>query len=206
MLIVGIVGGIASGKSVVSACFEEKGAIVLDADRAGHKVLQEPSVCDQIRNIWGDSVFQSDGQVDRKRLGQIVFALQGGEKELAKLEQITHPRIKQILEEQIGRHSQEGVYPVAILDAPILLKAGWDKFCDLIVFVDSSFENRLARAQQRGWTRSDLERREASQTPLDQKRSRADLTVTNDGTLESVKQQVSRIWDRLVAGSPSVDA
>lgn len=205
MLIVGIVGGIASGKSVVSGCFEEKGAFVLDADRAGHEVLRQQDVRDQIRNIWGDSVFQMDGQVDRKRLGQIVFARQGGGEELVKLERITHPEIKQLLEDQIQHLLSEGEYPLAILDAPVLFKAGWDQFCNSIVFVESSYENRLARAQQRGWSQAEFDQRESSQVPLDQKRSRADYTVTNDDSIDSVIQQVARIWNQLLPDVESED-
>lgn len=197
MLIIGIVGGIASGKSVVSACFKARGAFVLDADRAGHEVLRLREIRDQVRNIWGDSVFQTDGQVDRRKLGQIVFALQGGETELAKLEAITHPLIKKRLSEQIEQLRQEEKHPVAILDAPVLFKAGWDGFCDLILFVESSDENRLNRATQRGWTRSEFEQREASQVSLELKRSRSNYVVVNNDSLESVDHQVDQIWSEL---------
>lgn len=199
MLIIGIVGGIASGKSVVAGCFEEWGAIVLDADRAGHEVLQRTDVREQIRNLWGDSVFHSDGQVDRKQLGKVVFARQGGEQELARLEQITHPRIRELLNQQIEDQKATGQARVAILDAPLLLEAGWDQMCDLIVFVESSDQQRIARARQRGWSRSDFEQREASQLSLDEKRSRADYTIQNDDSLDSVRLQVARIWNEIIA-------
>lgn len=198
MLIIGIVGGIASGKSVVSGCFEALGAAVLDADRVGHQVLEQEDIRDQIRNTWGDSVFQKDGQVDRKKLGQIVFAFQGGEAELARLEAITHPRIKKLLKEQIQRLRQTNTHPLAILDAPVLFKAGWDGFCDAIIFVDSSYEKRLARAIERGWTENEFQQRESSQEPLEVKRSKTDYTIENNGSLESLRQQVARIWKQIL--------
>ena len=198
MLIVGIAGGIASGKSAVSACFEKLGGVVLDADRAGHQVLHLDSVCDQIRNIWGDSVFQENGQVDRKALGKIVFDPRSGENELIKLEQITHPLIRQSLENQIRELKKSGEFPVAILDAPVMFKAGWDGFCDFIVFVESSYDNRLSRAIQRGWSQSEFDRRESLQASIEYKKSKANWIVRNNGSRIEIQEQVSLIWRELL--------
>ena len=198
MLIVGIAGGIASGKSAVSACFEAQGAQVLDADRAGHKVLCLDTVCDQIRNIWGNSVFQKDGQVDRQALGKIVFDPESGHDELIKLETITHPLIKQTLENQIRELDNSGEFPVAILDAPVMFKAGWDSFCDFIVFVESSYDNRLARAIQRGWSQSEFDRRESLQASIEYKQSKANWVVRNNGSRIEIQEQVSLIWRELL--------
>ena len=198
MLIVGIVGGIASGKTAVSARFEEFGACVLDADRVGHQVLDLVSVRDQIRNIWGDSVFHVDGKVDRKKLGKIVFDPIGGETELSKLENITHPLIKQILENQVRelKHSKE--FPVAVLDAPVMFKAGWNQFCDFIIFIDSCREERLKRSTQRGWSQTEFERREASQVSIELKQSKADWIIRNEGSMDGLRQQAYNIWNQLL--------
>ena len=178
---------------------------MLDADRAGHQVLDQGAVRNQIRNIWGDRVFQEDGKVDRKQLGRIVFEPLNGPKELDRLEEITHPLIRGLLERQVQELKASGQFPVAILDAPVMFKAGWDRFCDSIIFVETSKANRLQRARERGWTDEEFERREAAQVSIESKKARSDWTVQNDGSLEETKHQVSLIWQELMAGSSRAD-
>lgn len=199
MLIIGVVGGIASGKSLVSASFEELGAIVLDADRTGHQVLDLPEVRQQLRGIWGDSVFREDGSVDRKKLGGIVFHPTDGETELSKLEQITHPLIRNILEDQVKKLNQSGEFPVAILDAPVMFKAGWNDFCDQIVFVESNEADRCRLATERGWSELEFARREASQVSIEIKRAKSDWIVLNGGSIEDLRDQVAQLWANLVS-------
>lgn len=198
MLIIGIVGGIASGKSAVAASFKELGAFVLDADRAGHQVLHLAAVRDQIRNTWGSSVFQENGDVDRKQLGAIVFHPTDGQSELPKLEQITHPLIKESLVNQVRTLKESGEFSVAVLDAPVMFKAGWNDFCDYIVFVESRTDDRLNRALQRGWTKAEFERRESAQVSIDWKRKKSDWIIRNEGSLSDLKDQVSQIWQILM--------
>ncbi|MEC9091815.1 MAG: dephospho-CoA kinase [Planctomycetota bacterium] len=198
MLIVGIVGGIASGKSAVSATFEEFGAFVLDADRIGHQVLDLEIVRDQIRDIWGNSVFRLDGKVDRTQLGKVVFDPVGGETELSKLENISHPLIGQILANQIQELKRSGEFPIVVLDAPVMFKAGWNQFCDFIIFVDSCKENRLRRSIQRGWSQAEFTRRETSQVSIELKQAKANWIIRNEGSLANLKQQASLVWDQLL--------
>lgn len=195
--LIGIVGGIASGKSFVARALEKLGAGRLDADAAGHEVLREPHVEAALRRRWGSEVFAPDGGIDRRLLAKRVFGNSpDAADDLAYLEQLTHPRIA-------GRLLEQATALVAtdkttlILDAPVLLKAGWDRFCTHLLFVDSSLENRLRRAAERGWKPGELEAREALQEHLEQKRRLADLFVSNDGTAEETEAEVARLWSEL---------
>ena len=152
MRIIGLLGGIASGKSFVAEEFRQLGAAVLDADRVGHEVLRLPAIKEAVRHQFGPQVLNSTGEVERKALGKIVFVpVPDGPRQLAILEQITHPEIRRRLNEQVEQLEADGV-PLAVLDAPVLLKAGWGDVCDALVFVDCDKALRRSRAVERGWT------------------------------------------------------
>lgn len=199
MLIVGLLGGVASGKSLVARQLCDLGAGLLDGDRAGHEVLQLPEIERQVRELWGDAVVSLDGRINRKALGKIVFAPPpDGPRELRRLEQLTHPEIGVRLRLQADQLARSG-RKVAVLDAPVMLKAGWDTFCDRIVFVDAPHEVRLARAIGRGWNQEDFAAREAAQESLEVKRAHADTVIDNSGSPEHVQAQVERFWQSLVS-------
>jgi dephospho-CoA kinase len=199
MKIIGLLGGIASGKSLVARQFCELGAGLLDGDRAGHEVLRLPEVKQLVRERWGQSVFAADGEVDRKALGRIVFdASSEGRSELEYLEKITHSRIGRRLRQQTADLAAQG-RAAAVLDAPVMLKAGWDAFCDHIVFVEAPEEVRRARALARGWSQEDIARRESVQEPLEVKRARAEFVIDNSGTPEQTRKQVERLWGSLAS-------
>ena len=198
MDIIGLLGGIASGKSYVAEQFRRLGADVLDADRVGHEVLQSVPICAAIRNHFGGTVFGEDGQVDRKALGRIVFApAPDGPRELLKLEQLTHPEIRRRLKVQADCASAAGV-PAVILDAPVMMKAGWAEICSRLVFVDAPEAVRRERAMARGWTADEFAAREAAQASLDAKRRRADFVVDNSASREYTQAQIERFWHSLV--------
>jgi len=115
---------------------------------------------------------------------------------LAFLEQITHPRIGESLQQQSVEFAEQGV-PAIVLDAPVMLKAAMDQMCNAIVFVDAPPEVRSQRAQQRGWTKEEFAAREKAQQSLDIKRERADCVIDNSGSLESTKSQVIQFWKQL---------
>lgn len=194
MQVVGLLGGVASGKSTVSQLLAEAGAGVLDADRAGHEALLLPQVEQAARSRWGESVFDVDGRLDRSRLAQIVFAPPpDGIRERRFLEQLTHPEIAKIIQRQADALAEEAC-PVAVLDAPLLLEAGWDRLCSTLVFVDVPREIRLSRALDRGWNSAEFTAREQAQLPVEAKRARADLVVENAGKLEETRRQVAQVW------------
>jgi len=194
---IGIIGGVASGKSLVAAYFAEQGAGVLDADRAGHEVLELPEVREAVRRRWGDGVFDTGGKIDRQRVAERVFRPgPEGHRDRKFLEDLTHPRIRQRLAEQTEAMARSGK-KAAVLDAPLLLEAGWDKLSETLVFVDAPREQRLARAAARGWRHEDVAARESSQWPIEQKRRRADVVIDNSGTPEQTRAQVADVWRRL---------
>lgn len=195
--VVGLLGGVASGKSLVARQLCELGAGALDGDAAGHEVLRWSEVEQLARARWGDEIFGADGHIRRPALAAIVFAPTAeGRRELEYLEQITHPKIATLLRRDIERLAAKG-YSVAVLDAPVMLKAGWDRFCDRIVFIDAPEEVRRRRAEERGWSQEDFMAREAAQEPLQKKRDRADAVIDNSGTPEATRNQVERFWQSL---------
>ena len=195
MMVIGLAGGIASGKSLVASQFRSLGAEVVDADKVGHQVLKFPSVIREIQSIWGDSVL-TDDQVDRGKLAKIVFAdTQLGRDDLQRLESITHPRIREEIELQIEQLKSEEV-PAIVLDAPVMFKTGWYKICDKIVFIEASFEARSARVLARGWSVQELFDREKQQFPLEGKRQLATDFVDNSSTPDEAFAQVKAMWLR----------
>jgi dephospho-CoA kinase len=197
MQIVGLLGGVACGKSTVAKQLADLGAGVLDADRAGHEVLRLPHVEAAARKRWGNAAFGADGHVDRSRLGGIVFAQSpAGPPERIYLEQLTHPEIGRLLREQAKDMDAAGV-KVAILDAPLILEAHWDKLCKRLLFVDAPREARLARARGRGWNEEEFAAREGVQESLDFKRRHADVIIDNSGSPQRTKAQVEQFWRSL---------
>ncbi|MGC4003855.1 MAG: dephospho-CoA kinase [Pirellulales bacterium] len=168
--VVGLLGGIASGKSHVARLLVARGAVWLNADEAGHDVLREPDVKRLLVERWGPTILDESGEVDRRMVAAIVFAkTPSGANELAWLESVSHPRIRAKLEQRIAK-LRNGPTPVAVLDAPVMLKSGWDRLCDLVIFVNAREDVRLERAIKRGWTAEEFAAREASQEPLSVKR------------------------------------
>ena len=197
MQIIGITGGVASGKSTVARLLEERGARLLNADRAGHEVLRLPRVETAVRERWGEAIFGPDGRIDRARLARIVFA-SGAEarQEREYLEQLTHPEIARLLKQQVESLAAAGV-SVAVLDAPLLIEAGWDQWCEKIMFVEAPREARLARAIARGWSKEDFAAREGAQESLGRKRVRADVIIDSSGSLGRTRAQVEQFWASL---------
>ena len=198
-MIVGIIGGVASGKSHVTRMLEGLGAVSLDADRAGHEVLDQTEVKQAIRDKWGKSVFDANGQVDRAAVAKLVFASSPeGPLNLAYLEALTHPRIGEKLRSRASQLAEQGGHGVIVLDAAVLLKAGWDQFCDHLVFVDAPLQVRARRAAQRGWNEAELLRREAAQVPVEEKRRQADFVIDNSGDQQQTLQQIHQLWATLL--------
>ena len=198
MQVIGLMGGVASGKSLVAEQLAALGAGVLDADRAGHEALALPEIEAAARQRWSAAAFAADGRIDRARLARIVFAAPpDGPREREYLEQLTHPEIGRLLRQQAEALAAAGT-GVAVLDAPLLLEAGWDKLCDRLVFVDAPRQARLARALKRGWTEEDFAARERAQESLDSKRKRADAVIDNSGSPQYTQAQVERFWHSLI--------
>jgi dephospho-CoA kinase len=195
MKTIGLVGGVASGKSVVSRMLVEFGAGLLDADRTGHAVLaEEAEVRQALRKRWGDSILTPKGEVDRAAVARRVFANDSsGQNERKFLEALVHPRIQARLSQLQDKLAAEGK-PAVVLDAPLLLEAGWGSLCDFVLFVDVSVEKRLERAKTRGWTNAEFTRRESAQWPVAEKRRHATQIFPNFGTEAELREAVRKFW------------
>ena len=189
-------GGIASGKSTVAKLIAAEGGTFVDCDGLGHEALADPTVQAQLRAAFGDEIFSGD-DVDRPALGKVVFS---DEAALAKLEALVHPwisgRVQAAVEAE--RAPAGETRRVVVIDAAVAEKMNLDQTIDLKVFVDVELETRRARAATRGWQPGELERREARQRALSEKRSEADLVINNDGDLAKAEQDVKRFWTDVV--------
>jgi dephospho-CoA kinase len=187
--VIGLMGGIGSGKSAVAQALKHFGCVVADADANAKAVLLDSEVRDQLVAWWGTEILNEEGLVDRKAVSDIVFKDDQARKQL---EDIVHPRVAQMQEAQFAA-AQEGTVAL-VIDAPLLLEAGLDSVCDYLIFVDSSRETRLQRVlQSRGWNNDELQRREETQIALDKKREKADYVLINEGALDEVQYQVEQI-------------
>lgn len=199
--VIGLIGGIGGGKSVAAGLLAERGAVVVDADAVGHEVLRRPDVARRVVERFGAGVTSADGQVDRRALGRLVFADAAARRDL---EAIVHPSMFQEFERRIGEARSRGEAAAVVLDAAILLEAGWDRICDVVVFVDAPREARLDRVREsRGWSEADLAAREAAQRPLDEKRARADHVLANDGEVAGLAAEVDRLVTLLALAGPA---
>jgi len=198
MQIIGLLGGVASGKSMIAQQFAKLGAGLLDTDCTGHEVLRLPHIEAAARERWGNSIFDADGRINRTQLAHIVFVSgPEGTQERKYLEQITHPEITRLMRLQAESLAAKGV-KVAVLDAALLLEAGWNDWCDKLVFVDSPRETRLTRAMARGWSKEEFAAREGAQESLELKRQRADVIIDNSGPSERTQAQVEQFWTSLL--------
>ncbi len=191
--VIGLVGGIGSGKSAVSGILADLGCVVSDSDRVAHECLQDTSVVSRLVARWGNRVLGADGTPDRSVVAGIVF---GEESERIWLESVLHPMIN---ERRLSRlHSLDENATGFVIDAPLLFEAGIDDECDAVLFIDTPFDQRLARVlTSRGWSEEDLRSREARQMPLDAKRARATAVIPNAGSIERLREHVSTAFDRI---------
>lgn len=193
-VVIGLVGGVAAGKSTVAAMFGEAGLLVLDADQKAHAVVRIPTVRQQLVARFPE-VFGPDGELQRQKLADLVFRDEAARRDL---EAITHPAIRAELEAELAAALAAG--RSVVLDVPLLLERGLIDRCDHVVFVAAGEATRLERARARGWDAEELRAREASQATLAQKQGRSSFTVTNDGDLSRTRRQVEGILRSLGLG------
>jgi dephospho-CoA kinase len=190
--VLGLVGGIGAGKSTVADALVRHGGKVVAADSLGHEALERPDILARVVEIWGErGILTPDGKVDRKKFGRIVFP---SPVERSRLEHLVHPYIEGRIREEIDRAVADPAAKFVVLDAAIMLEAGWDGVCDKLIYVDASRPIRLERVQrQRKWTDHDLANREAVQMPPEKKKERADAVVDNGGPPEATAAQVDEL-------------
>lgn len=204
-LVIGICGGIASGKSVVTHQLEKLGAAVIHADQIGHAVLQDPEVIDMLLKHFGNDIRASDNplQLSRSAIAAHVFGDSDvAQRNLQFLESVTHPRIRQIIHSQLQQLRQQPIPPSAIvLDVPLLFESGWHLECDEIIFVDTPWKDRLQRALLRGWTEKQFTAREMAQMQVSEKEKRSTVTLQNSGTLSEFQDHITQWFQQLTAKS-----
>jgi len=195
--VVGLAGGIGSGKSTVARILTELGAAVIDSDQLSREEINAPDVLATLKQWWGDDIVKADGSVDRARIAQIVFH---DPAQRHRLEALIHPRIAVRRKDRQAALQQQAGVRMIVLDSPLLYEADLDLQCDVVVFVDADLERRQARSEKaRNWSPGELLRREKSQQPLDMKRARADYIVDNNSSLSDLRDQVQDIFDRIVS-------
>ncbi len=195
--VIGLVGGIGSGKSQVAAAFARRGARIIAGDQLAHAALRDPEIRDRVREHWGGEVLDEHGEVNRRRLAAIVFA---DAAELKALEAITHPWIRRRIRAEMEEARNDPRVPLIVLDAAVMLEAGWNDVCDCLIYIDAPRAVRLQRvARQRGWTEKEVAAREQAQLPLTEKVRRADHVLDNSASLEHLDRQVDdllHLWGR----------
>jgi dephospho-CoA kinase len=188
--IVGIIGGIGSGKSLVADALVKRGAWLISGDALGHEALRKPDIKEQVVKRWGRELLDEHGEIQRRLLARRVFRDAG---ELRALEELVFPWIGRRITEEIGNASKKAA-PLIVVDAAVMMEAGWDKNCDRVIFVEASRDVRLARLiDKRGWSEHDLAEREWLQLPLAEKRCRADAVVDNSGTPDQLARRVDAL-------------
>ncbi len=195
---IGLAGGIGAGKSTVARILADLGCLVVDSDALGREALGDPAIRDTLVGWWGQGILDAQGRIDRAAVARIVFS---SPQQRKRIESIVHPWIearRRVMFEQAA-HDHERDTPALVIDAPLLFEAGVDKQCDVVLFVEAGRDTRLARlASSRGWDGEQVSKREESQLALDEKRTRSDIVITNNGDLRALTEQVRRALYEIV--------
>ena len=192
--VVGLVGGVGSGKSFVAAECQRQGCAVVDADAIGHAVLQSCGVRADLVAAFGEGIV-IDGAIDRSALGHIVFS---SAEALGQLNAIMHPVMGAEMARQIADYRQAGDVCAIVLDAAVLFEAGWDRQCDAVIFVEAPRAQRVARVAGRGWDEAELDRREKAQIALDKKRALCDHVLVNHASDSRLSKPVKQLLSRII--------
>ncbi|MDG2307941.1 MAG: dephospho-CoA kinase [Candidatus Binatia bacterium] len=198
MRVVGLIGGIGSGKSEASSLLASMGAAVIDADKVGHGVY-EPGTrgFDAVVDGFGAEVVGADGMVDRKKLGARVFSEPG---QLERLNAIVHPLIRDEIERRLASARDGGETRLAVVEAAILLEAGWRDIVDEVWVVTAAPQTVRARlAESRGLTAEEVAARVAKQMPDAERRAAADVVIENDGQREDLRRRLDELWAARIA-------
>ena len=191
-IVLGLLGGIASGKSTVAGALQAEGFVLIDADRIAKDLLQTPEVQGALLNHFGKKIFHSNGEVDKKKLADLVFEEQS-EREF--LEKLLHPMIRSQILEKLKQAGQED--KPTVLDAPLLLEGGLYRLCDVCLFIHTPGELRQRRALARGMDLQDWAAREAIQAPLAKKREVSHYEIENSEGKQRTFEEVQALVNRL---------
>jgi dephospho-CoA kinase len=195
--VVGLAGGVGSGKTSVAKILGELGAGVIDSDALSHQEINHREVKSVLVKWWGSGILAADGAVDRQKVAGIVF---GDPAQRHRLEALLHPRIAVRRADVVAEFEKQSRIKMIVLDSPLLYEADLDLMCDAVIFVDAGTDKRRERSEKpRHWPQGEVQRREKFQQPLDTKRARADYICDNNSTLSDLRKQVETIFSRIVS-------
>jgi len=193
MLLVGLTGGIGSGKSTVARMLEARGAVVIDADElARHAIARGTPGFDRVVEAFGAAVVGSDGDIDRGRLADLVFR---DDARRAELEALVHPEVAERFAAELDRHRGSG--RVVVYSVPLLVERGLADAFDVVVVVTASEATRMGRLRERGMNPDDVLARVAAQATDEDRAAVADVVLDNDGSLEELERRVDGLWEDL---------
>lgn len=194
--VVGLTGGIGSGKSLVARQLATLGCAVIDADELAAQALEDPQVQREVSKLWGGAAHGADGRIDRKALARIVFE---NPAELSRLEALIHPRVRESREALHRRYQRDPTVRAIVEDCPLLMEKGLDAGCDVVIFVTADSPTRHRRlAASRRWTGKELQRREKFQLSLDIKAERADHAIVNNAGKDDCLSHVRRVFSQVL--------
>ena len=195
MKVIGLTGGIGSGKSTVSKLAEEMGAFILDADKVGHEAYTPDSeTWREVVAAFGDEIVAEDRSIDRRKLGAIVFADPAA---LERLNGIMHPRMFDMMKAKLDEQHRQGT-KIVVLEAAILIEANWTPLADEVWVTVASEPVVVARVKERtGLPEEQIRSRIQSQLSNEERVRHADVVISNDGGLDELRAEVSRLWEKL---------
>ena len=194
--VIGLTGGIGAGKGAVASILRSLGAVVIDADQEAHRVYRKGTEgWRRVVSLFGEEVLNETGEIDRQRLGQAAFTGPGA---LERLNAALHPLIREAVSAQLGQWRQEG-RTVAVVEAPLLLEAGWQDMVDGVWVVEAPAQVVVARLRaQRGLDEEVVKQRMQAQTSADWKREQACVVIDNSGTREELRSKVQSLWEERI--------
>ena len=198
MLTIGLTGGIGSGKSAVADLLHQFGASIIDADRLGHEAYTPNSEAwRQVVAAFGEDILTTEGEIDRRKLGAIVFA---DPDQLARLNGIMHPLMARMVEQRKAQLKASGE-TVAVVEAAVLFEAGWDSLVDEVWTTNASNDAVVERLRQRnGLSEEEAKKRINSQMPAEERNARSHVVVDNSADLAALERAVSDLWQNRVKG------
>ena len=192
MVVIGLTGGIATGKSEASRILQELGADIINADLIGHEAYRQGSVgWESVVQAFGKGILDESNEIDRSKLGAIVFS---DESELQKLNEIMHPIMEKLVEQNI-LDCQDSGSEVVVVEAALMFEAGWNKLVDTVWTTDAPEETVISRLELRnGFSRTESQKRISSQMDREDRLSRSDVILSNTGDLNAFKNVILSAW------------
>ncbi|MEL7237410.1 MAG: dephospho-CoA kinase, partial [Planctomycetota bacterium] len=200
--IIGLAGGIGSGKSHIAKLLEQLGCCRVDSDEMVRTAYTHPQVKQAVMQRFGEDVITPDGNVNRKAIAQIVFRDASQRKWL---EQLLHPVANMARVELMDAAARDPKVRAYVWDSPLLLETELDKLCDHVWFVDTPREDRIQRVESRGWDEAELDRRENAQWPIEKKRAAADFVILNGENAPASAKVLARLLNNVAPLEPSVE-